>query len=70
VATKKSYLDNLNLDQFTIVKSVNVEFVTNGAKLNVSGETPADSWADLEFVVIESDDLKEVITKLYSLRKQ
>jgi hypothetical protein len=55
--------------KFDAVKSANIEFVSNGAKITVNGESNGDNWTDLEFVVTTAEELKEALYVMFTLRK-
>jgi hypothetical protein len=58
-----------NLEKFTVVNSLSIDLVSNGAKVNISGESSDDSWVSLDVVVISCEALKSIIEEAYNLRK-
>jgi hypothetical protein len=67
---KENYKADFNpLARFSVVNNITVEFVSNGAKVSVSGDTPDESWVTLDLVVKSCEELKDVIQEAYNLRK-
>jgi len=60
----------LNLARFKVINSVNIELVSNGAKLTVNGNTQDEDWDSLDLVAVNIEDLMPLIQEAYSLRKQ
>jgi hypothetical protein len=71
VATKNKLLkvEFSPLSRFNVVNNITVEFVSNGAKLSINGDTPDDSWVTLDLVVKSCEELKDILQEAYNLRK-
>jgi len=71
VATKNKLpkVEFSSLSRFNVVNNITVEFVSNGAKVSVSGDTPEDSWVTLDLVVKSCKELKDILQEAYNLRK-
>jgi hypothetical protein len=57
------------LARFSVVNNITVEFVSNGAKVSISGDTPEENWVTLDLVVKSCEELKDIVQEAYNLRK-